>query len=107
MTATALGISGSSISERINTNAPSSCHSNDVRPWNVAPGTRGCLPVVRHTPTNCDSASSAGLGRCALGPIGVVIRRMLPDNLGQDRRQRFEGTGEVRLPNHHESATPS
>ena len=56
------------------------------------PGTRGCVPVVRHTPTNCDSGSRAGLGRCASGPIGVVTSRMFPDTAGWGRRQRFEGT---------------
>src|SRR5205814_1516667 len=78
-TATALGISGSSISERIKTKAPPSCHSNDVRPWNVVPGTSGCVAVVRHWPTNGASGSSAGLGRCASGPIGVAIRKIIAD----------------------------
>src|SRR5436305_1287895 len=78
-TATALGISGSSISERIKTKAPPSCHSNDVRPWNVVPGMSGCVPVVRHWPTNGASGSSAGLGRCASGPIGDTIRKIIAD----------------------------
>ncbi len=41
-------------------------------------GMRGCVPVVRHSPTRGVSGSSAGLGRCASGPIGVVIRTMIP-----------------------------
>jgi len=31
------------------------------------------VPVVRHSPTSGVSGSSAGLGRCASGPIGFVI----------------------------------
>src|SRR3954469_11730574 len=77
ITATPLGIPGSSISERINTKAPPSCQANDVRPWKVVPGASGCVPVVRQSPSNGSSGSSAGLGRCASGPIGVVIRSMV------------------------------
>jgi hypothetical protein len=39
----------------------------------------GCVPVVRHWPTNGDSGSSAGFGRCASGPIGVAIRNIIAD----------------------------
>src|SRR3954470_21095415 len=102
ITATPLGIPGSSISERITTKAPPSCQLNDVRPWKVVPGTSGCVPVVRQSPSSGASGVSAGLSRCASRPIGAVIRRMVtacarsfaPVSLGQpDVPWALEGEG--------------
>ena len=59
-TATALAISGSSISERINTNAPSSIHAKDVRPWNLVSGTSGCVPVCATRRPTASTAPERG-----------------------------------------------
>src|SRR6266704_5901756 len=77
--ATPLGISGSSISERIMRNAPSSIHSNVALPWSVFAGRYGCVPTVSQRPTNPSSALSARLGFRASLPTFVVILFILGD----------------------------
>src|SRR5881409_3338633 len=53
------GISGSSIFERMRTNAPPSIRSNVTRPRRVRPGRYGCSPVTFQTPTARSSTESA------------------------------------------------
>src|SRR3954466_15098965 len=105
--ATALGTFGSSISERIKTKAPPSCHSNDVRPWNVVPGMSGCVPVVRHWPTNGASCSSAGFVRCASGPIGVAIGKIIVETQHDHATSKCTGAARLGLPGQEARRTDS
>src|ERR1051326_1236091 len=74
MMAMPLGISGSSISECMIRKAPPSSHSKEVRPWNVVPGTRGCVPTVLHLPINALNGLSAGLGiDASFEPVATAL----------------------------------
>src|SRR5438105_4279331 len=68
-----LGISGSSISERMTRNAPPSSQAKLVRPRRTLPGSRGCEPSVLHSPTRKLSGTKAGFGMAASCPIVSII----------------------------------